>query len=548
MPNLNEPSCVASDSKSSSSVTGAWQTKTDNVEGILNGYLSTNIATANISSVGVVFTPHIQQSGKYRVLVHTPGCLQDGTCSTRGKVNYFGLFTKGGQNSSAFESTQTNDHEKIEEIYYGMVDATDSSFKPTVTLQPITAQTADTVNIAAWKVDFLPMDLNGTSSIDGSEGEILNSTNSVEINGLYEYYTKENGPTDPAGSAISTAGLNLTKGAAVNALVVQDKTTFVGGNFTAKDGSFTNFFSIDSNGLIKPNEGGLNGIINSMMIVDNLIYVGGSFNATKSKSTTGLGFVATYDTQSKSWGSLGAGVNGTVNEIVSLSLNLTTGVTSAIAVSGSFGEINADSSNKNVVAANGFAVWIPSQKSWLARMTSEGIALEGTLTASVTSGNTTIYAGNMNSNQMSASGLVYLSAVAANTLQASNLDFVTPSTSSKNKRDVTEVAQNFSGIYVGAFYNTDGYNLTILGGHFSAAGNTSTVSNLAFIDGDNNNAVTGINSEIDSNSTILALQRIDSLLYAGGKLQSSSGLSGVMVWDFAAQKLAADQPPGLQGS
>jgi hypothetical protein len=540
IPDLNEPTCAAATTRSNSSTKGKWKVESETT--VDSDFLNASIGHSELNSQ-IVFEPHIQQSGRYQVLMYTPGCISDNSCSTRGEVQVTGVVTKDGKEIPPYSFFQTNDFNKYDVVYDSQVDAVDGSFRPRITLSPAPTQTASVVDIVAQKVQFR---LVGNADSGSEDSNNDSSSSSGELNGLYEYRTNDKKPTNPSDSKITTAGLDLEKRASVAAVIVQDDLTYVGGNFTDKGNQFQNFFIIDKNGPVqKVAEGGLEGPVTAMLLVNDLIYVGGSFSGTKAGSTDGVSNICAYDTKAQSWVALGAGVNGPVADVVSVSLNLTSGVEDCIAVSGSFTEIQVDSNKADDVDVTGFAVWVPSKKQWLEAMDSEEISLTGVISAVAQSGSDTVYAGSVASNSLSASGAVFVSGDNGLQIQASTLKII-PSvkSSSSRKRDVA--AQNLTGVITGIFYVAGGKNLTILGGQFEAKGNGSTIHNLAFIDGASGD-ISGASNEFDAQSTILALHTVGSLLFIGGSLQGTKNMGGVAVWDLDKMALADSQPQALSG-
>lgn len=486
------------------------------------------------------------------VLVFTPGCRQDNTCSFRGQVNITGTYTKSGPPPISTQFFQTNDFDKYDTVYRGFVDAADDTFRPRVTLTPTSSQSFSFVNIVAQKVQFQMYSnmTNGTSE----EG-------SPELNGLYEYdpnQTEAPKPSDIANSLISTAGGRLRASAKVKAVTAKNDMTYVAGDFFAKDGSFQHFFAIGSGGVVTVTKGGLDAPVNAMLLQDDLLYLGGQFQDTNSSSTSGLGFVAAYNTASKDWESLGAGVDGRVKKLVPLTLNLTRGTRTAIAVSGDFTTIRAaGTTNSSAVNVKGFAVWIPSEKEWLERMSNETIFLRGTLSASVSvPGSGFLYAGSIASQTDSAPGAVSLKS--GNRLDVQTFpvtmvnNTVTNNSQPNRKRKRTLAPSGFQGVVTGAYYIANGKNLAILGGHFEAQGSGGTVNNLLIIDNSSQDTpVTGVGSELDTSSTVLSLLVVDSLLFIGGSIKGRIGdadIVGLAVWDFSKMAFVnKQQPVGLQG-
>ncbi|KAA8905509.1 cortical protein marker for cell polarity-domain-containing protein [Sphaerosporella brunnea] len=543
IPELNGNSCAANATRSESIVSGTWSETTIDPQGDAD-YLSTEIDSANISSSAIVFEPYIVQSGRYQILVYTPGCIQDGTCATRGAYVASGTVTKDGSNFTyPSRIFQTNYYDKYDTIYDGDVDATSGAFRPRVTLAPAPQQPSDTVELVAQKIQFRLVSETKTSQ---AETQSNNATaSSSRLNGIYEYDPTKTETTNPADSRINGAGLTLRENASVSSIIVHGDFTYVGGNLTASNDKFQNFFSIDKNADNLPTvpESGLNGVINTMLAVGDVIYVGGAFTGTKDGSTKGVTHFGAYDTSKNSWVALGAGVNGLVTDIVQISLNMTSRTEVGIAVSGDFTQVLPNSNVADAVDADGFAVWVPSQQQWLETM-GDRPELSGLLSAVVQTGNNSIYAGSMASSSLASSGAVFLLNTDSTTLAPSSLNLTSAPAASSRKRSITA---NLTGVVTGLFYAANGKNLTVLGGNFEAEGQNGTVRNLAFLDGNNNGEVTGATDEFTADSTILAMAVLDSLLFVGGSLNGSSQIGGIAVWDLSMMHLADAQPQPLSG-
>lgn len=545
---MNEPTCASTAARSSSTVIGQW-TETDGPE-VDSEYLSTSLDSAQLSSAAIVFEPHIQQSGEYAVLVFTPGCRQDNSCSSRGQVNITGTYTKDGSAATPTQFFQTNDFDKYDTVYRGHVDASDGSFRPRVTLTPSSSQSLAVVNIVAQKVQF---QLFSNMTDSSSDGASITSSGSLELNGLYEFNPKQtNTPTaaDIGGSIVNVAGRQLNSGATITTLALKDDLTYVGGNFSAKDSSFEHFFAIGPDGPVIPSDGGLNDTVYSMLLMDDLLYLGGLFQNTNTGSTTGLRFTAAYDTQNREWQALGAGVNGRVMDIVLLSVNISSGTENAIAISGDFTRIEANG-GAAAVNVDGFAVWVPSQKEWLERLPGNKIDIGGILSAAVSvPGGDILYAGSVASQSLSASGAVSISS-ADTAVALQTLPMQIQETSDATQRRRTIIPEGYEGVVTGVFYAPDGksQNLTILGGHFTAQGRNTTINNLLVINGAANDEITGFGSEIESTGTIFTLTVVDALLFIGGSIKGkvNGDVSGMVIWDLSTNAFASVQPVGLEG-
>lgn len=534
---FNEPSCDSVANPSRATSTGPWTITPSGAS--TSEYLSAQLSGTNIdpNSATVVFEPDIQQSGNYSVTIFTPGCISDNTCTTRGRINVTGQFGSGTSSASQPVSTQlfqTNNYDKYDQIYFGFVDVTSSSFRPTVTLQPASGQNGP-LTVVAQRVRF--------ELLAGSGG----------LNGLFDYNPNQaNVSTDFSGDVIDAAGNSLNAGAMVNAVAEVGSTLYVAGNFSSP--SISNIFSVGSNATSLP-EGGLNGGVNSMYQNGSTLYVGGAFTATTANQTHGLNGVASFNTGTNAWAALGAGVNGVVDFVVPFNLNLT-GTSQpvlALGISGQFSQINAFN-NYTAVPVTNFAAWIPSKNNWLQNLNIPTVFVSGVLVAEAdVPGYPQLYSGSVISQASSASGGVELSGTTTLSLQqfaVQEQDAPTVSVAKRKRQTSNLPSQSITGIVTGAFIDQNNLNITAFGGHFSAkATNGSTVNNLMLINGSNSD-ITGLTAGVDSGSVFLSLGASGTLLFAGGNVTGNvngNSVNGLIVYDMAAANYATTQPPSLTG-
>lgn len=507
---FNEPSCANLETPSRSTQTGPW-TSTQ------SGYLTSKITDPDSSDASVVFEPDVRQSGNYSVKVYTPGCVDDGTCGSRGIVNVTGTFTTDAADPIQTLIYQTNNYEKYDTIYTGYVDASSDSFRPSVTLAPKRGQGEFTM--VAWRVGF----------------DLLSADGSGDLNGLYDYdpSLKRDEP-DLKKSALNRAGQSMRDGSSITSLITHDGVIYAGGKFSNAD--IHNIMSIgDGNATAMP-EGGLNGEVFSMSVSDDFLYVGGNFTDTADGGNGNLKHVAAYSIGSESWSNLGGGVNGLVRTVFALPLNVSREINeTVVAVSGDFDEIRAFDKYPAVPVA-GFAVWVPSRKNWLQNIDVTQIQFSGQLSAFATVKNTTLLGGSLISDGMATGDAVSLLYGDEFSLEPF-LRRVDRSPGSK-------------GTYTGIYDTHSGRNLTIIGGHFSATTNEgSTLHNVVIHNGDDN-TLTGFGKGVDSNSTFLAFSVSKDTLYAGGNVTGSVGqstLNGYVAFDLSSGDFVQDQPPPLTG-
>ena len=470
----------------------------------------------------------------------TPGCIQDNTCDTRGIVNVTGTYTATSTPGILTQTTiyQTNNYDKYDIIYQGPVDANSDSFRPTVTLAPLSGQ-KDGVTLVAQRVQF-----NITGSTTGG------------LNGLYEFNPNANTTeSNYSSSVIDSAGIGLGAGATITAIQVLNNAMYVGGNFSNQDVGFKNIFSIGGgNSTALPN-GGLNAEVSTMVPYADLLFIGGNFTNTVNGSVPGLNNIAIFNTTSQTWEALGAGVSGAVDSVVTLRVNITTNEPEVcLSVNGFFDHILAINSSKAVPVA-GFAIWVPTQKNWLQNLNLQSPAISGQLSAMTNvTGSATLLAGTLSSQDLSAQDAVSLTAnpLAINALKVG----IQPPQIGPVTRKRAISGQNTTGVVTGLFYENDsaGVNVTVLGGAFTAtATNGTAIDNLAILNntGSTRGIVSGLPVGLDSDSTFLALAATGTLLYAGGTVTgtvNNAPVNGLIVYDLGLAGYAYPQPPALGGT
>ncbi|KAF2403827.1 cellular morphogenesis protein [Trichodelitschia bisporula] len=528
---FNEPKCDSVSNGARATATGPW--KESQSLASTSNYLSAQLSgDIDSSSASVVFQPDIKQSGNYSVMIYTPGCLQDNTCSSRGKVNITGGMASTTRTSAAPVSTelyQTNNFDKYDEIYLGYVEASSSNFRPSITIAPSAGQKGPLTFVAQRVRFFLRQSTGG-------------------LNGVFEW--DPNSKTvdkDFSKSAIDAAAMSLNAGATVNSIAVQGKTLYVAGNLSST--GLSNVFSI-TDAARSLSEGGLNGEVKAMFQNGSALFMGGSFTGTLTGKTSGLQGFAAYDTATNGWVPLGAGVNGSVSYLVPFSLNLGgKKAETAIALTGWFNKVNGFGKFQELDVHN-FAVWVPGRNNWLQNLNLPSISLQGMLTVGLdVPGNPPLFGGSVSSQALNANGAAQLSNSGKDINLQSFPVAVAPQASSSRKR---AISADSTGVLTGEYYNKNNFNLTILGGQFTAkASNGSTVQNLAILNGSNKDEVTGFVSGINSGSTVRALGTQGSMLFVGGSVTGTiqgTKVSGMVVYDLSRMDYAQTQPPAFGGS
>jgi len=530
---FNEPKCDDVSNAAYSTIspaTGLWYRVANNGT-TSSDYLAAYLTDASEASdsTSVVFAPNIQASGNYSITIYTPGCVADDTCATRGSVDITGMMASGKPTATA-TITQTNNYDKYDQIYFGAVDMDSDTFAPTITLTPTSGQ-ALPQTIVAQRVRF----------------EIV--TSSGGLNGLYEYDpNKATLDMHFKNSVVDSAAMKLDGGASVDSVIWNGNLAYVGGNFNG-DG-ISNIFSVGSTANSKPqslSNGGLNDKVQDMYLSGSMLYVGGRFSNTGGAAVQGLQNVAAYDTNSDKWIALGAGVNGVVSDVVPMKLNVTAGnAEECITVNGEFTSVNAFGRNKAFNAA-GFAIWVPSMKNWLNNIADADIALSGKLMTStkVPGLQFPLYAGQLSAKTKGFSGAVQLDNSGTPSLQSFDIKFT-------DKGVPAATNNQYSGVHAGIFYDDNGFNVTVLGGHFSATGSTGkTVKNLLIISGSSSSQTLHGVTELDDSAIVMAVAAQNDLVFAGGSITGKidgNDIDGLVVYDLNKDKAASPQPPALTNS
>ena len=528
---FNEPKCGGpTGTLSTVTTTGPWF-KMASFESN-SEYLAAVPGPSEIQNTEIVFQPNILEKGNYSVTVYTPGCRQDSSCSSRAVVNITGTMTTGAEQTFFTQIAQTNDFDKYDTVYQGPIDVTSNSFRPRVSIKA--SGQLPTQRIVASRVKF---------SLVASTGG---------LNGIFDFDPDqaEVNPNAFSQSDINNAGTLLNQDAQILALTTAGDTMFAGGAFN--DDRFRNIMSFTSSGnATSLSDGGLNSALADFFVLDNVLYCGGNFTGTGTGNQQGLNNVAAYSISDKRWISLGAGLNGAVEYVAPVPVNVSATQTElAIAFSGGFSQISQSGSDA-AIDVDGLAIWVPSANNWLQRTSSPQQVLTGQLTAGTTlPNNTWVGAGSLASLGQAFHGAAGMQASSGQiTLSSLPIDIQPDSQTSSLKKRALMAGQNVTGVVEAITYEatTGGQNVTILGGHFTAQ---NSIKNLLFVNGSNNDAVAGLPSGVNDNSTFVTLEVHGSLLFAGGRVTGRLGdrtVSGVLIYDMDTADFAANQPAGLVG-
>uniref|UniRef100_A0A8H7TP82 Cellular morphogenesis protein n=1 Tax=Bionectria ochroleuca TaxID=29856 RepID=A0A8H7TP82_BIOOC len=530
---FNDPSCGSIDFPSKATVTGPW-TESPSLESNSKYLTSTLTSNSSAENLAVKFLPNIRESGNYSVDMYTPGCQPDGTCLSRGRVNVTG-YMKSGSDEPDFSITlyQTNNFDKYDQIYFGYIENSADNFKPSVVITPIDGESINGQVMVAQRVGFT----------------LINSTGG--LNGLYDFNPDLSvvSTDDFQKSAINRLGASFDHNTGVKKLLTSGNDTFIAGNFTSD--KHVNIVAINRSDDVRALDGGLNGPVLDMYLNGTQLYVGGEFNNTRTNANTGMNHVAVYDMDKDTWSALGAGVDGRVQYVVPLQANITSDTPeTVITLTGSFSKCNKFNDNE-AISVSGFAVWVPSQNNWLQNLDGPVPSYSGVLTDALLDIPNTdaIYAGSLSSAQMGASGAASLDKDGLGRFPVSIGGIETSSSSGLSRRDVASDDSN-PGVVAGHFYTEQDRNLTIFAGHFTVQPeNGSAIHNLVIIDGGNKDSASGLGDSIDANSTFLAMEIVDSVIYAGGRVTGrvgDSNVGGIIAYDLSSKSLG-EQPAALSG-
>lgn len=493
-------------------------------------YITTDVTEASqLSAISVIYEPNITVSGNYTLLLFTPGCEQDGTCSSRSGINVT-IEANSYDDATSLTLYETNVYDKYDTIYTGNMDKISDSFRPRVTLTPPKNQPVPFVFVA----DRLQLILNSVSE-------------TITINALFEFdsgnFTNiaEGSSALPVGNTtINSAGPFLGKSAMVNTLYANNDTLFVGGNFSSSEFG-QNIVKIGTS-VQKAGNGGLNGHVNGIQNYssDELV-IYGSFDSLVNSTLEGVSNIALYNPSADSWSTIAHGTNGEVTHATSFDLNGTT----TLGFSGNFTEVLSNTSN-TISVDHGFGLWVTEENVWFDDSTFSKMFLQARLSASASYNNSMFYAGYIRYFSSSSSGAAFVNSDFS--LSSTPFSFVS-SNSSANSSSLAKRASISTGgdnvINDGTFANA---SFSILGGHFTAKADGLVYSNLIMI---NDDIVSGFpNNTMDDSSIFHKLQVFNNILYAGGSISgtaNSNNVSGLVFYDLAANAYSANQPPGISG-
>ncbi|KAJ6164388.1 hypothetical protein N7470_003060 [Penicillium chermesinum] len=518
--NFNEPTCAGIEYPATAKVSGDWSPQST--------WLKAKVTDANSADTSVVFEPDVKKSGRYQIVLWTPGYNQANTFNSGGIANITVSPTKSGTGTAQPPaSTQNQANEKLEYLYEGHVDAASDDFRPR------------NIDFLAGHIIVQPLfNLTAGSDSSSDDDDSGDSDDSDDLNGIFEWDpTSKADSTDSSKSQINKVGASLGKDATITSLAENDGVIYAGGNFSDKSVHYV--MAIDDGNATALSEGGLNRGVNALAVLGDTLYVGGNFTDTSDGGFDGLSYVASYSFSSKKWAALGKGLDGPVRTIYPIELNVSSAVNeTTLAVSGDFTHILAANGNAQVYAP-GFAIWIPSNKTWLQTSNVTQMQFAGQLAAVATVNDTSILAGSLATDGYTANDAVWLDN------PDDKVNLIPLSMNVDHSHDAI-------GLVSSVYDTSSGRNLTILGGQFNAtASDGSTISNLALLNGTGDSQViSGLPKGLDSNSTFIAMYVYNDTLYAGGNITGSidgSSVNGFVTYNLTSNEFVQDQPWSLRG-
>lgn len=560
---------------------GDW-TRNESISGVIPGTIQSVLVghffgqTLPTLAPTLTMTPYVVSNGVYKVLMRTPGCVQQGTCAARAGINV--VVTPKGGNPVTTIIDQTNKLDQSSLIYSGNLIAS-SAINGGVTIEVSLAagSAPDQFNFYGIVVDYVSL---VAASTDGRTVILEKGY------GLYEYATGTG--TGTFGDAVvGTPNLNATStlknstaidnlsfklspGSTINSIATvgsgSNATIFLGGNFTYSNGASTssNIVSYSGTSVTLAPNGGLLGVVTSIVELNGYVYAAGRFATTKDANVTGLAGVArwNYNATGSKWQSMGS-VPAIGQSIVELGI-INMGTSNSIVAVGGNGQ--------------GLAYYDPGTSSW--NSTESGFFL-GNLTAfgqasslSDTNG-TSWYAGMVTAIMSnSAPGGAMLSS-SDGTASLISFGFqLSPSTStsldiSKQANLIArqriidgigmtrtppsrlaistvnttlpsslDISSTSSEILAGAFWKNGTNTLMLLGGRFIS---TTGITNLGLYD-TAKKSLTGLVGET-LKGAVTALAIFGDVAWIGGNFTTTSGRQGFSTYNLASSTLDDSEPP-----
>lgn len=261
---LNEPNCDSEDDLSNYS--DIEQGQFASIQSLSDSVTETSYVVSTDTKAEITLYPNISYSGNYSILFHTPGCIQDGSCSNRLIVNVSVI-----DNEDAILAShliyQNNDYNKFDYLFYGHLNGSSSSDGRNKVRISYSSSIGDskgswtvvdkvTANIVTLDDYYDRNSTNKTSKKNKLDYDVT----TLELNGLFEYslnnfstfdpsavsYKKDNSTiiskrnTFVGNSSINVLSSKLSKDSEVNNINLNDKTLTLLGDFESKNLTLSN--------------------------------------------------------------------------------------------------------------------------------------------------------------------------------------------------------------------------------------------------------------------------------------------------------------------
>ncbi|KAJ9095534.1 hypothetical protein QFC19_007515 [Naganishia cerealis] len=261
---LNEPNCDEEDDLSNYS--DIEQGKFASIQSLSDSVIDTSYVVSTDPKAEITLYPNISYSGNYSLLFHTPGCIQDNSCSNRLIVNVTVIDHEDTILASHL-IYQNNDYNKFDYLFYGHLNGSSTSDGRNKVRVSYSSSIGDskgswtvvdkvTANIVSLDDYYDRNSTNKTMKKNTSDYDVT----TLELNGLFEYslnnfssfepsavsYKKDNSTiiskrnTFVGNSSINVLSSKLSKDSEVNNINLHDKTLTLLGDFESKNLSLSN--------------------------------------------------------------------------------------------------------------------------------------------------------------------------------------------------------------------------------------------------------------------------------------------------------------------
>lgn len=261
---LNEPNCDEDDDVSNYSEikTGKFQS----IQSLASSVTDTSYIVSTDPGAEITLYPNITYSGNYSLLFHTPGCIQDNSCSQRSIVNVTVIDNEDSILASEL-IYQNNEYNKFDYLFYGHLNGTASEdgrnkikvqFHSAIGDSSSSWTVVDKVssNIVTLDNYYDKNSTNRTSKKHSLEYDVTK----LELNGLFEYSLNNFSSFDASAvsykkgnktiiskrnnyvgnSSINVLSSKLQKDSKVDKINLRDKTLSILGDFESKNLSLSN--------------------------------------------------------------------------------------------------------------------------------------------------------------------------------------------------------------------------------------------------------------------------------------------------------------------